>query len=128
MPKSKAKSKANSKAKAMASAAVVAEPPSVAAAEGDAPVNQPGQDCLQLVAVPVESNADLAKLAFGQVICNFCKVPVSYKSCRIASKTAQIWRCNRRMSKMTELRRVLGEWPAKEFTRIPEKLITRLER
>ena len=130
MPKSKAKSKANSKAKAkeMASAAVVAEPPSVAAAEGDAPLNKPGEDGLQLVAVPVESNADLAKLAFGQVICNFCKVPVSYKSCRIASKTAQTWRCNKCMSKMTELRRVLGEWPTKEFTRIPEELITRLER
>ncbi len=83
-------------------------------------MNKPGEDGLQLVAVPVDSNANLAKLAFGQVICNLCKVPVSYKSCRIASKSAQTWRCNKCMCKMTELRGVLGEWPTKEFTRIPE--------
>ena len=75
-----------------------------------------------------ESNEDLAKLAFGQVICILCTVLVSYKKCRIASKTAQTWRCGKRMAKMTELRRVLGEWPTKEFTRLSEELITRLER
>jgi hypothetical protein len=109
----------------MAPAVVVVEPPSVAEAE------PPVDDALPPVAVVAmlaESNEDLAKLAFGQVFCVLCKCLVSYKSCRIANKTAQTWRCGKCMSKMTELRRVLGEWPTKEFTRLPEELITRLER
>ncbi len=119
MPSAKAKAVGKPKAKSTpkAKAKAAAAPEAAAALEA---AEAPQAPAALAVAPETEAASEQLGMWSDNVYCATCKMFVSYKKCRVLSKTTGTWRCSSCSTKMVQLRRLHGSWPTAEFSMLTE--------
>lgn len=73
---------------------------------------------------PASSSADvLADFNWGEnVMCFECGQHVTYRKCRVISKTSGRWRCPACSVTISQMRRTFESWPTKEFSKLSQEM------